>query len=110
MDKIKKYESAIIDLLKSYRHPSKVSETNIVTDTHHHHYQVVRVGWPDENTYLMRVLIYLQIKPDGKVWLLENRTENDIAQALVERGVEKSDIVLGFHPEYVRQYTGYAVA
>ena len=33
-----------------------------------------------------------------------------IAEELIERGVLKSDIVLGFHSELVRPHTAYAVA
>jgi hypothetical protein len=32
-----------------------------------------------------------------------------IANAFLERGVPKSDIVLGFHSPYRRQFTGFAV-
>jgi hypothetical protein len=38
--------------------------------------------------------------------MILNRTEEDVAEALTQRGVEKSDIVLSFIPERVRQHTG----
>lgn len=41
---------------------------------------------------------------------MENRTEEDIAEMLVERGVQKKDIVLALLPEHVRELSGYAVA
>jgi hypothetical protein len=66
------------------------------------------VGWEG----LKRVyncFIHLDIK-DGKIWIQRNTTELDIAQALVEIGVSKEDIILGLHPPYKRPYTGYGVA
>jgi hypothetical protein len=56
------------------------------------------------------VRVHLQLLPTGKVYLLENRTETDIAEELVALGVSNTDIVLAFLPTHVRQYSGYAVA
>ena len=41
---------------------------------------------------------------------MENRTEEDIAEMLVEMGIPKNEIVLALLPEHVRQFSGYAVA
>ena len=45
----------------------------------------------------------------GKTWFQPNRTETDIAEAFVEMGVPKEDIVLGLHPPYKHPYTGYGM-
>ena len=37
-------------------------------------------------------------------------TEMRVAQELVDRGVKKEDIVLGFQAPEIREYTDYAVA
>ncbi len=39
-----------------------------------------------------------------------NVTEIDIGQELVNLGVPKSDIVVGFHLPYMRQFTEFAVS
>lgn len=52
--------------------------------------------------------VHVDIK-DGKVWIQWNGTEDDLAQELVELGVPKTDIVIGFHTPYMRQFTEYAV-
>ncbi len=67
------------------------------------------MGWITPIRYVDNLLIHIQIKPDGKVWLLENNTEMRVAEELVERGVPRMDIVLGFHPLQYRGLTGYAV-
>ena len=33
-----------------------------------------------------------------------------LAQELVDKGVPKQDIVLGFHPSYMRELSDYAVS
>lgn len=52
--------------------------------------------------------IHLDIK-DEKIWIQINNTELDVGQDLVERGIPKEDIVIGFQPPYLRQYSGYAI-
>ncbi|MGB8690593.1 MAG: element excision factor XisI family protein [Microcoleus sp.] len=47
---------------------------------------------------------------DGKIWIQQNGTEIDLGQELVNIGVPKSDIVVGFHPPYMRQFTDFAVS
>jgi hypothetical protein len=110
MDKVEKYQNIIIDLLHAYQNSGTGDETFIITDREHNHFQVLTSGWADEDNFTMGILLHFQIKLDGKVWILVNWTEDDVAQALSARGIPKTDIVLGFHPKYVRQYTGYAVA
>ncbi|MEM7530897.1 MAG: element excision factor XisI family protein, partial [Chloroflexota bacterium] len=46
---------------------------------------------------------------NNKIWLQHNGTEMQLASELVEMGVPKQDIVLGFHSPFRRQFSGYAV-
>ncbi|MBP0000077.1 MAG: XisI protein [Cyanobacteria bacterium SID2] len=43
-----------------------------------------------------------------KTTTLLNDNELEIAKELVNRGIDKNDIVLGFYPLYMRQFTEYA--
>ena len=44
-----------------------------------------------------------------KIWIQYNGTEEYVAQTLVDLGVPNSDIVIGFHSPFKRQFTSYAV-
>jgi XisI protein len=66
------------------------------------------VGWQNERR-IYGCILHLDIK-DGKIWLQHNGTESDIAQELVELGIAKTDIVIGFHSPFKRQFTEYAVS
>lgn len=68
----------------------------------------MRVGWKDLKRIYYTVL-HFDIK-DEKIWLQHNATDIDVGQELVEMGVAKEDMVLGFHPPYKRPLTGYSVA
>ena len=46
---------------------------------------------------------------DGKIWIQHDGTEGGIALDLIDHGVPKQDIVLGFHSPFKRQFTDFAV-
>ena len=112
--KIKQHQAVLVEWLDdraSERNNSLGNslEYHAVADTTRHHYQLICMGWLG-NKFVYSLLFHLDIKPDGKVWIQQNNTEMLIGQELVERGVQKSDIVIGFRPEYMRSESGYAVA
>lgn len=111
MDKIELYRHIIQSLLANYAAipiANGAIDCYTVFDTKQDHYQVMNVGW-DGNRRVYGCVLHLDIK-GGKIWIEQNMTEMRIAQELVERGVVKEDIVLGFQAPEMRQYTGYAVA
>ncbi|MDJ0600335.1 MAG: XisI protein [Crocosphaera sp.] len=111
MAKLEQYREAIKKLLyqyASYKYPYGNIENQVIFDGEHDHYQLVRVGWEDKKR-IYGCSIHLDIK-DEKIWIQCNSTDIDIAQELVNLGVDKQDIVLGFQPLYMRQYTDYAVS
>ena len=109
MEKIAKHQTIILRFLEQYEQEHKDEQTYLITDTQHHHYQIMRAGWDSHNHYYLRVLIHLHIKTDGKIWIMENRTEDEVEEILVDLGVLRGDIVLGVLPEHVRELSGYGV-
>lgn len=110
---INQYEHIIIDFLTAQQTEPLHAEgyrKEMVVDRERKHYQLLATGWVTANRYVDTLLIHLRIKPDNKVWLLENNTELHVAEELVKRGVAPTDIVLGFHPPTYRTFTGYAAA
>lgn len=110
MAKLEQYRETIQKLLEEYAafgRGDRQVEIELIFDSTRDHYQIVHVGWQgDRRVY--GCILHLDIK-DGKIWLQHNGTENDIAQELVDMGVPKSDIVIGFHSAFKRQFTEYAV-
>lgn len=110
MEKILKYEKIITQLLEEYAKAWSTGNQlafEVVFDTARHHYQIVCVGWINDE-YVHHVPIHIDIK-EGKVWLQKNLTEEYVAEELTLRGIPKSDIVLGLQPPAYRKYTDYAV-
>jgi hypothetical protein len=111
MDRLATYRQWIQELLTAFVQPvSKYQrgiEEQLIFDTERDHYQVLAVGW-DKGNRVYFTMLHLDIK-DNKIWLQENSTDFDIIEALEEKGVPKSDIVLAIHPQEVRSLTDYAV-
>jgi len=111
--KIKKYEAIIVDYLTTFAKKSKLAnmpdiENKVLVDKEQHSYQLMRIGWQGTQ-FVFSVVFHFDIK-DGKVWFQRNITERDVLDVLMEKGIPKEDIVLGFRPPYARPYTGFATA
>lgn len=113
MDKIKRFQKAITDYLSEYAKTYNQDDadpirTQLVFDKENHHYQLVRVGWKKQKFYHYCIFHFDII--NDKIWIQANNTEEMVGDELVERGVLKKEIVLGFQPDYKREFTGFAVA
>ncbi|MGG6238873.1 XisI protein [Nodosilinea sp. AN01ver1] len=111
MDKLESYRKILQKLLYDYAQLGDADaavETQIIADTVRDHYQLVQVGWQND-WRIYGCILHLDIK-DGKVWLQHNGTEDDIPAELAKMGVPKTDIVVGFHSPFKRQFTEYAVS
>lgn len=113
MERLDKYRQIVRQLLTSlaaigYCESNADVECQFICDTENDHYQLLDIGWEGYKR-IYNCFIHIDIK-DGKIWIQENMTENDLAQELVKMGVNKEDIILGLHAPYKRPYTGYGVA
>jgi hypothetical protein len=76
-----------------------------VFDDQRQSYLLLDIGWQDDR-YIYTIPIHIDIL-DGKIWIQHDDTEEGMATALLEAGVPKEDIVLGFRPAELRPYTGF---
>lgn len=111
-EKLKIYGAIITNWLDEFVQARKNipnADYELIIDDTHFHYQVVRTGWYNDQFY-HKTVFHFHIKPTGKVWLLVNNTDILVTDDLIEMGIPKSDIVIGFLPESMRPYSGFAVA
>ena len=109
-DKLTHYQQIVQELLISYAQTKPAYgkfEVETVFDTQRDRYQIVHFGWHHQR-WVHQCIIHLDILNE-KVWIFNNSTEHDIGADLVELGVPKQDIVLGFYPPYMREMSDYAV-
>lgn len=110
MDKLANYQQIIQQLLTDYAQNKPTYgeiEVELIFDTQRHHYQIVHLGWQHKR-WIHHCVMHLDIRNE-KIWIFCNSTEHDIAADLIELGVPSQDIVLGFQPPFVREFSDYAV-
>ncbi|MBF2057118.1 MAG: XisI protein [Cyanobacterium sp. T60_A2020_053] len=109
MDKITNYRQIVQELLIEH---SKIipayGEINmeLLFDHERDRYQVLRVGWL-QGRRVYGVLIHVDFI-DDKIWIQYDGTEVALANQLVEKGVPKNDIVLGYQTPFFRQFSGFS--
>jgi hypothetical protein len=83
-------------------------ERQLIIDKNDNHYILLTLGWENKQR-VHGCLVHIQIVED-KIWIQRDGTEDGIANELVNEGILKTHIVLGFQPVYIRKYTEFAAA
>ncbi|HAN75147.1 MAG TPA: XisI protein [Planktothrix sp. UBA8407] len=83
-------------------------ERHVVFDRHHDRYLLMILGW-EGIKQVHGCIIHLEII-EGKIWIHRDGTEDGVANDLLEAGIPKERIVLGFKSPQVRPLTGFAIA
>jgi hypothetical protein len=110
MDRLDSYRKIILEVLRPYL---DITYANVdlknrqIFDRETDRYIILSEGWQQQH-HLHSCLIHVEII-NNKVWIQLDNTEDGIAEELINAGIPKSDIVLGFHEPEIRQYTGFAV-
>ncbi|NEQ69644.1 MAG: XisI protein [Symploca sp. SIO2D2] len=109
-DKLTNYQRIVQQLLMGYAEVKPAYgefEVETIFDTERNHYQVVHLGWLNR-CWVHHCTMHLDIRNE-KIWIFCNSTEHDIGADLVDLGVPKQDIVLGFCPPFLRDMSDYGV-
>ncbi len=84
-------------------------DVETVMDEDGGHYQVLHVGWDQEGDgRVFGCVLHIDVI-DDKIWIQNDGTSPGVADAFLEAGIPHESIVLGFHPEFVRPHTGFAI-
>lgn len=113
MERVKFFQNKIKEVIEDYlselRQPTNENiEFMPVVDINKNHFQIIAMGWEGYKR-VFNLLFHLDIIGD-KIWVQEDKMEYSITERLVEKGVSKKDIVIGYFPDYHRPYTEFAVA
>jgi hypothetical protein len=111
MDTLERYRSILQELVLRHaqRAPSHGHiETIPICDVVRDNYLLIDTGW-DRSGRVHAIVFHLRIR-DGKVWVEWDGTEDGIVSALLDTGIPKSDIVLGFYRPERRALTEFAAA
>lgn len=110
MDKIEKYREILKSVIKEY---AKIKYANLdaqnfaVIDQEQDRYLVLTIGWKKYKR-VHSCPIHFDIV-DGKVVIQTDHTDYGIALDLMDAGIPKSDIVLGYYPAEKSEALGFAI-
>lgn len=107
--KIKKYEQILLGILNETAAFPTSTDTKyvVLTDKVKHFYQLLYFGWENDKQFSHQIIMNFHIQENGKIAVLENKTEIPLDIELLKLGVEMQDIVPLFIPEKERIYWGY---
>lgn len=105
MDKLLKYKNIVretVEYVAAISPSSKDVEVQKIIDDTNGHYLLFSVGW-ENNRWVYASFVHIDVKDSGRVWLQHDGTDLRIADELVQRGIPKSDIVIGFQAPHARK-------
>lgn len=111
MDGLEWYRESLTKILNKYAAINySYGEINkiVIVSSDSNHFLLVNEGWEGKK-HIHHCLVHAEIRGE-KIWIYYDGIEDSITEELVAAGIPKSKIVLAFHPPYIREKTGYAVA
>ncbi len=108
MDAVDNYRSIIRKVLTNYSEIPYVHgdiKCQPLFDAENDSYLLMTVGW-DKDRRVHGCIDHVDIM-DGQYWIQRDGTEYGIANELVDSGIPKERIVLGFHPPEIRKHTDF---
>ncbi|MGH9755398.1 MAG: XisI protein [Blastocatellia bacterium] len=112
MDKIEEYRQIVRRILTEHtKIPFSNSNAQFETvfDREADRYLVMILGYENDRRRVHGCLIHVDII-DGKIWIQRDGTEYGVGNELVDAGIPKDKIVLGFKSPEFRKYTEFAAA
>lgn len=111
MDKVNHYRQIVQQMINHHAEqtPSHGEiETVPICDVNQDSYLLLDMGW-DQTGRVYSVILHLRLH-EGKVWIERDGLETGIAEALLEAGISKDDIVLAFYRPERRAMIDFAIS
>ncbi|NEQ70594.1 MAG: XisI protein [Symploca sp. SIO2D2] len=111
MDRVEQYRDILQQILEAHHripYSHGQIESKLIIDSDRNNFVLMNAGW-DGKRRIHGCVVHVEII-NGKIWIHRDGIEDGITDELVAAGVSKDQIVLAFHPPYLRHHTGYAVA
>ncbi len=110
MASVKRYQEIIRNLIQEYAtHKPSHGDIDVkaIINEEEGQFQVMHVGWQGKSR-VHGSPIHIELIGD-KIWIQYDGTSPGVAVELVESGIPKEDIVLGFRPPHIRPHTDFGV-
>jgi len=112
VDRISQHREIVKQILNQYHRlnlnaAGSTIDSFLVFDETREHYLLLLMGWRGDER-VKTVMIHVRLQ-DAKIWVEEDWTEAGVATDLLREGIEREEIVLGFHQPELRRYTEFAI-
>ncbi|MEA5535777.1 XisI protein [Crocosphaera sp. XPORK-15E] len=110
MDQLETYRKLLYKNLRKY---AQLTENNqqinsmVIVSQDRNHFLLINEGWEGKK-HIHACLFHGEIRGE-KIWIYFDGFEESVTEQLIALGIPKGNIVLAFHPPYVRQKTEFAV-
>lgn len=96
----------LVELLAKVDSSEQADATIKIIDELGGHYLLFNNTWKDGRRYY-GCFLHIDLSADGKIWIQHDGTDLNVAEQLMEAGIAKEEIVLGFQPPSVRAVLGF---
>jgi len=111
MDRITKRKQLVKEIMQEvYDYFPEVDavRTELICDDTAGHYEIMQVGWLNRRR-IHGIVVHVDVTED-RIYVEHNGTDIDVVEMIQKEGVPDSEIVLGWHPPHLREYTEFALA
>lgn len=109
MDRLNLYRNSVKQIIErcySIKSDNPNIQVNLIIDQERNHFIVMDIGWENEESRIYDVVMHLSII-ENKIWIQKDVTDMNPAEELIQKGVPKEDIMIGFMPLYKRKYSEF---
>lgn len=107
MDRLEKNKKILEQVLKEIEASHNKMPSNIKTElfigTTKHTYIILMFGW-EGLRFVHFVAFHFDIKPDGKIWFYQNRTDELIVERMEALGFDSDDMVYALTEPYSSEF------
>ena len=111
MNSIEKYKQILKEEFEyqasKFQSPLPSVGSRVYIGENQNHFILMDIGWQGK-CYTHRILYTVEII-DNKIWIHEDNTDTDLIGRLLDKGIPKKDIVLGFVHVYAREIERFVV-
>ncbi|MEN0046085.1 MAG: element excision factor XisI family protein [Bacteroidota bacterium] len=113
MDRLSKHveivKSVISEIYENYIEGIENTEHILIQDEKHNNYLLLMNSWMHGSRFY-GILIHMQVVENGLIYLHDDNTDLIVVDQLLEKGIAKKDIVIGWHEPSMRAETEFATA
>jgi XisI protein len=106
MDKLSLYHQIVAEVVTEIAgHLAHIPdrESLLTTDMNHGQYLVLTDGW-EGSVRQYATIVHIEVKSDATIWLRCDATDLEIGETLIQKGIQRTDIIPAFFSPQMREY------